>query len=279
MNNIIVAKDLTYGYERDTVVLKDINLKINKGEMIALTGKNGSGKTTLSKHFNGLLKPTKGTILVDGIDTREETVDRIALKVGYVFQNPDHQIFNDTVYKEAAFGPENQGLEGEELRKRVVHALEAVGLLEYENIYPYSLSKGQRQRLSIASVIAMNSEAIVLDEPTTGLDHRESLEIMELLKELNSEGITIIFITHDMNLVAKYGQRMIVLSQGEIIADDSPRNIFKMKKVIERAHLRVPLITELAQELEMFRDAPLDPQEFFQGLCEMRRDYANVLTS
>lgn len=277
---LIEVENLSFAYEKHTPALKNLNLTIMQGEITAFTGKNGSGKTTLAKHFNGLLKPNSGRVLIDGAETDKKSVSQLAEKVGYVFQNPDHQIFNDTVFEEVAFGPKNQGLKGKELENLVIHSLEAVGLKSHIHDYPYRLSKGQRQRLALASVIAMESEIMVLDEPTTGLDYKEGLEIMELLKKLNLKGHTIIFITHDMGLVADYAKRMVVMSEGEIIADGSPRNIFAMEEVIKKAHLKIPEITRLAKRLNLSPKTILNDAELFQEIIIAAKEAdRNVLCS
>ena len=268
---LIEVEELDYAYEKSSHVLRNINIKIARGEIIAFTGKNGSGKTTLAKHFNGLLKPSSGKVLIDGKDTAKRTVSELAQTVGYVFQNPDHQIFNDTVFDEVAFGPKNQGITGKKLEELVLNSLAAVGLMEDANLYPYRLSKGQRQRLALASVIAMESDIMVLDEPTTGLDYKEGLEIMELLKKLNLKGHTIIFITHDMGLVADYAKRMIVVSEGEIIADNTPRKVFNLDQVIEKAHLKIPAVTQLARILKLSKKTTLNDTELFQEILAAKR--------
>lgn len=276
---LIEVEELDYGYEKSRQVLKNINLKITRGEIIAFTGKNGSGKTTLAKHFNGLLKPSSGKVLIDGKDTAKRMVSQLAQSVGYVFQNPDHQIFNDTVFEEVAFGPKNQGITGKKLEDLVLNSLAAVGLMKQTDVYPYRLSKGQRQRLALASVIAMESQIMVLDEPTTGLDFKEGLEIMELLKKLNLKGHTIIFITHDMGLVAEYAYRMIVVSEGEIIADDTPRRVFNMEDIIEKAHLKIPTVTQLAGKLKLSSKTTLNDLELFQEIIAAKEAKLNVLCS
>ncbi|KUO51250.1 MAG: hypothetical protein APF76_17360 [Desulfitibacter sp. BRH_c19] len=276
---LIEVEELDYAYEKSSHVLRNINIKIARGEIIAFTGKNGSGKTTLAKHFNGLLKPSSGKVLIDGKDTAKRTVSELAQTVGYVFQNPDHQIFNDTVFDEVAFGPKNQGITGKKLEELVLNSLAAVGLMEDANLYPYRLSKGQRQRLALASVIAMESDIMVLDEPTTGLDYKEGLEIMELLKKLNLKGHTIIFITHDMGLVADYAKRMIVVSEGEIIADNTPRKVFNLDQVIEKAHLKIPAVTQLARILKLSKKTTLNDTELFQEILAAKEANLNVLCS
>lgn len=246
---IIKTEKLLFGYGGGRPVLSDISLEIKKGECLAIIGQNGAGKTTLAKHFNGLHKPSAGKVYVDGRDTAGLKVSALARTVGYVFQNPDHQIFNDTVGKEVAFGLKNLGLSRGEIEDRVAEALEAVGLTEHYGAYPFNLSKGQRQRVALASVLAMRTGVIVLDEPTTGQDYRESMQIMEMVGSLNEKGHTIIFITHDMSLVARYARRVVVLCGGEVLADESVRKVFALPDLLQKTYLSPPQITLLAQRL------------------------------
>ncbi|MFZ5647940.1 MAG: energy-coupling factor ABC transporter ATP-binding protein [Bacillota bacterium] len=246
---IIKTEKLTFGYGGGQPVLDNISMEIQKGECLAIIGQNGAGKTTLAKHFNGLHKPASGKVYVDGRDTAGLKVSDLARTVGYVFQNPDHQIFNDTVGKEVAFGLKNLGLSRGEVDDRVAEALEAVGLTEHYGTYPFNLSKGQRQRVALASVLAMRTGVIVLDEPTTGQDYRESVQIMEMVGSLNEKGHTIVFITHDMSLVARYARRVVVLCGGEVLADGGVRAVFALPGLLEKTYLSPPQITLLAQQL------------------------------
>jgi energy-coupling factor transport system ATP-binding protein len=245
----IKVENLTYGYDREHPVLKNISLEILKGECVAVIGQNGAGKTTLAKHFNGLNKPTSGNVFVNGLDTVPLKVSALSRTVGYVFQNPDHQIFHDTVGKEVAFGLKNFGLPAAKIEERVAEALDAVGLSEHYLTYPFNLSKGQRQRVALASVLAMKPEVVVLDEPTTGQDYKESMQIMGMVRDLNRDGHTVIFITHDMSLVAGYAERAVVLCEGEIIADGPVRSVFARPEVLLKSYLNPPQITALAQSL------------------------------
>lgn len=180
------------GTEREMVALKDININIYQGEFIAFIGQNGSGKTTLAKHFIGLLKPTRGYVIVNGKDTRKCRVSELAAMVGYCFQNPDHQIFNRTVYDEVAYGPKNLNISNEEIQERVAEAVKAVGLEGYEKLNPFFLGKGERQKVAVASVLAMRPKVLIVDEPTTGMDWKTSITMMNLIKELNQKGMTVI---------------------------------------------------------------------------------------
>ncbi len=239
---------LVQDYGGDRLVLKGVDLSIRSGEFVAIIGENGAGKTTLVKHFSGLLRPSKGDIRVDGVSIRDTPVSRIAREVGYVFQNPDHQIFHDSVRGEISFGPRQLDLADLEVESRVQEAMAAVGLTHHADDYPMALSRGTRQRIAVASVMAMGCRLIVLDEPTTGQDYHEARQIMELAKELRSRGTAIVFITHDMELVAEYAERVVVMAQGEIIADGSPGRLFSETHILERAQLLPPQITRLGQE-------------------------------
>ncbi len=245
----IKIDNLTYGYDREVPVLKNISLEIHSGECLAIIGQNGAGKTTLAKHLNGLNKPSSGSVAINGQETMSQKVSTLSRTVGYVFQNPDHQIFHDTVGKEVAFGLKNFGIPVAEIEVRVNDALKAVGLAGHNLSYPFSLSKGQRQRVALASVLAMRTEVIVLDEPTTGQDYKESIQIMDMVRDLNKNGHTVIFITHDMSLVAGYADRAVVLCEGEIIGDGTVRSVFARPELLQKSYLSPPQITALAQGL------------------------------
>lgn len=247
-NPIIKVADLVYSYG-DHRVLKNINMTVYAGEFVAIIGENGAGKSTLTRHFNGLLKPLSGRVEIAGQETKRCKVSELAHQVGYVFQNPDHQLFHNTVAKEVAFGVKNLGLSIEIIQERVDEALQAVGLEEYRDSYPYDLSKGQRQRVALAAVLAMQPEVIVLDEPTTGQDYREMMQIMAIIQGLNQKGHTIIFITHDMALVAEFAKRVIVLGEGQILQDDSVRAVFTCPDVLKQSFLELPHVTQLGNRL------------------------------
>lgn len=273
---LIKTENLTFRYGSHEPVLNNISLEIASGECIAIIGQNGAGKSTLVKHFNGLHKPTAGKVYVGGKDTQPLKVSALASTVGYVFQNPDHQIFHDTVAKEVAFGLKNLNTSSDEIETRVTGALEAVGLADHYHTYPFNLSKGQRQRVALASVLAMKTEVIVLDEPTTGQDYRESMQIMEMVRELNDKGHTIIFITHDMSLVARYASRAVVICQGEILADGEVRTIFAQPQLLSKTYLNPPQITALAQSLARHSIPPdvLSVEEMYELLLKVRSEKA-----
>lgn len=244
---MIEIKNLCYQYPNGNKVLDNMSMIIKKGEFVAIIGQNGAGKTTLLKHFNGLLKPTSGSITVNGLDTSMTKTSALAKKIGFLFQNPDHQIFCRTVYEEIAFGLKNTGASGALIEEKVRLAAEKVEISHNLDKEPFSLSKGQRQRVALASVIAMETDVLVLDEPTTGQDYKESLEIMELVKELNRQGKTIIVVTHDMELVARYAKRVIILHTGNVLEDGPAEIVLGKSDSLSAANLHSPQIFVLAK--------------------------------
>lgn len=248
----IQVNHLDFTYPDGTKALDNINLSMRIGEFIALIGQNGSGKTTLSKCLNGLYKPTSGDVLVDGLNSKSTPVVQMVRRVGYVFQNPDHQLFNNNCWDEIAYGPRNIQLSEEEVRVRVEEAAQVVGLPDvfYEE-HPFFLSKGLRQRVAIASILALRPRVIIVDEPTTGQDARQSMEIMEFLKDLNEKhGHTIIIITHDMSIVAQYARRVILMGEGRLLGDGTTPDIFSQPALLQKAFLEPPQITQLAQSVQ-----------------------------
>jgi energy-coupling factor transport system ATP-binding protein len=237
-------------------ILRGVDLRIESGEFVALIGQNGAGKTTLAKHFNGLLKPSVGSVRVLGHDTRTTPVAELARTVGYVYQNPDHQIFAQRVRAEAAFGPRNLGLPPAEVERRVKESLALVGLAEQADDFAFSLGRGQRQKLAVASVLAMEPRVLVVDEPTTGLDQAGARGILDLLSDWNAAGRTIVAITHDMALVAERVPRTIVVSDGRILADGPTRQVLTDTSLLRSAYLRPPQATRVAQRLADFGVAP-----------------------
>ncbi len=251
MGEAIRVDHISYVYPDGTVGLREASLTIEEGEFLAFIGQNGSGKTTLSKNIAGLLKPTTGDVWVFGRNTKEAPMSELATLVGYIFQNPDHQLFNQTVYDEIAYGPRNLKFPEEEVEKRVKEAMGIVGLDEsYREEHPFFLSKGLRQRVAIASILALRPRVIIVDEPTTGQDFKQSIEIMDFLTTLNREhGHTIIIITHDMPIVAKYAERTVVMANGQILLDGPTREVFAQAEVLAQAYIKPPQITRLAQRV------------------------------
>jgi energy-coupling factor transport system ATP-binding protein len=264
----VKVEGLHFGYEKNLEVLQGIDLAIRRGEFVAIIGQNGSGKTTLVKHFNGLLRPTVGNVFVNGIDTEHKTVAELSRTVGYLFQNPDHQIFSASVDEEIAFGPKNLGLGSGEVEKRVEEALKLVGLEEYKKVPPTTLGLGQRRKVTLAAIVAMKPDVMVLDEPTTGIDWSGSIQLMNSVRELNKLGHTIVTITHSMRVVAQYADRIIVLANGKVILDGSTREVFSKPDVLKTTFLTPPQITCLAQELLPLGFSPdiLSVDEFYSEL-------------
>ncbi len=253
MDKLIKTQNLSYKYtdeEVENLILDNISLEIKKGEFVCVLGHNGSGKSTLAKHFNAILLPSGGTVYVNGIDTKDESkLFDVRKDVGMVFQNPDNQLVATMVEDDVAFALENLGIPSEEIRKRVDDALKSVGLYEFKNDAPHKLSGGQKQRVAIAGVIALRPDFIVLDEPTAMLDPNGRKEVMDTLMKLNREyGITIILITHYMEEAA-LSDRVVVIDNGVILLDDTPRDIFKNVQLIKSIGLDVPQTTELLYEL------------------------------
>ena len=245
---IIQIDGMSFQYE-DQPVLQDINCVIRSGEFVSLLGANGSGKSTLARLLNGLLAPTDGKIVIDGLDTRQTSMNELAKRVGLVFQNPDHQIFADSVWDEVAFSPKNFGCSDEEIAIRVREALEAVGLSveESTNLDPFSLRKGERQRVAVASILATRPAVLIFDEPTTGLDAPETDRMMNVIRDLHQHGHTIVMITHSMRLVAEYAQRCLLMEGGKILSDGSPRDIFHNSALVRSASLEIPSISQFSQ--------------------------------
>jgi energy-coupling factor transport system ATP-binding protein len=240
---------LTSGYPGGAVVLHDISLVVRAGECVALLGQNGSGKTALAKHAVGLIRPRTGTLTVKGRPVRSWKLAELSRIVGYVFQNPDHQIFSDTVRDEVSFGARNLGLAGAELEVRVAEALDAVGLGGREEEDPFSLTKGERQRLAVASLLAYRPEAVIFDEPTTGLDAAEARRMMDFIATLNARGMTVLLITHAMWAAAEYAPRIVVMAEGRIVMDGSAHDVFAREAELARLALSPPPAAALANRL------------------------------
>ena len=250
---LIEISGLDFEYPDGTLALQKINLDIFANQFIALIGQNGAGKTTLAKTMNGLLRPTTGSVKIDDLDTKEKgTVKKIVTKVGYVFQNPDHQLFNNTLYKEIAYGPRNIGLPEDEVDQRVREAASVCGveedLLEEHSFF---LTKGLRQRVAIASILSMRPRTIIVDEPTTGQDLRQSIEVMNFLKKLwEEEGHTVIIITHEMPIVAQYARRVVVLARGQVLMDGTTRDVFSEPELLRETFVKPPQIHAPGAKLE-----------------------------
>ena len=254
----IVLEHVSYTYSPETAyeihALKDVNLEIPDGQFIGLMGHTGSGKSTLVQHLNGLVRATSGHIYFNGEDIYAKDYDmrRLRGKVGLVFQYPEHQLFEVDVLSDVCFGPKNQGLSPEEAKERAREALRMVGISEeYEKQSPFELSGGQKRRVAIAGVLAMEPEVLILDEPTAGLDPKGRDEILDEISSLHKErGITVILVSHSMEDVAKYVERIIVMNQGEVLHDGAPREVFRHYKELESVGLAAPQVTYIVHTLK-----------------------------
>lgn len=255
----IKVENLTYIYMKDTVfqhiALDNVSFSIDDGEFVGLIGHTGSGKSTLIQHLNGLLKPSSGRILLDDMDinSKEVSLKTVRQKVGLVFQYPEHQLFEETVYKDVAFGPKNLKLDERQIENRVKSSIEMVGL-DYDEIKdksPFDLSGGQKRRIAIAGVLAMKPKVLILDEPTAGLDPRGRDEILNQIKVLHQkEKVTVILVSHSMEDIAKLVGRIIVMNKGKVVYTDSPKKVFKEIDILESIGLGVPQVSYLARELQ-----------------------------
>lgn len=257
LDKVNYTYEIGSGFEKHA--LKDVSCAIDKGEFIGLIGHTGSGKSTLIQHMNGIIKATSGNIFFDGEDIYDKDYDmrKLRNKVGLVFQYPEHQLFETDIFKDVCFGPRNQGLSEKDVQLRAFEALRLVGL--EENLYyqsPFDLSGGQKRRAAIAGVLAMRPDYLILDEPTAGLDPKGRDEILGHIRKLHDEtGIAVILVSHSMEDVARYVDRIMVMNQGQLIFDDKPRNVFAHYKELEQVGLAAPDVTYIMNEL---RDAGLD---------------------
>ena len=263
---IIKLENVSYIYNMNTPfekkALDNINITINERDFIGLIGHTGSGKSTLVQHLNGLIKPTEGKVIVDGIDTKNphDNLLKVRQRVGLVFQYPEHQLFEETVYKDVAFGPRNLGLDEDEVHKRVKTAIESVGL-DFEKLKdrsPFELSGGQKRRVAIAGVLAMEPKVLVLDEPTAGLDPRGRDEVLGRIKKLYEEkNITIILVSHSMEDIAKLVNRIIVMHRGKVVMDVKTKEVFKEVEKLEEIGLGIPQVTTFMREFKK-KGNPID---------------------
>lgn len=279
IQNMIECKNLVYKYDKQNedskIAVNGVNLDIKKGEFLVVLGHNGSGKSTLSKHMNALLIPSEGTVLVDKLDTaNEENVWKVRNKAGMVFQNPDNQIVATIVEEDVAFGPENLGVDPSEIRGRVDDSLKKVNMYEYRKHAPHLLSGGQKQRVAIAGILAMRPECIVFDEPTAMLDPSGRREVINTIKDVNKRyGITIVLITHYMEEAVE-ADRIVVMDEGKIVMEGTPREIFSKVSVMKEIGLDVPQVTELSYELKNnginISSDILTIDEMVNALCQLK---------
>ncbi|NFI93024.1 energy-coupling factor transporter ATPase [Clostridium botulinum] len=263
------------GAREEKYALKNVNLKVKKGEFLVVLGHNGSGKSTIAKHMNALLTPSSGTVIVDSLSTSEENnLWEIRSRAGMVFQNPDNQLVATIVEEDVAFGPENLGVEAKEIRRRVDESLEKVGMSEYKRHAPHLLSGGQKQRIAIAGILAIQPKCIIFDEPTAMLDPSGRKDVLKTIKDINKNyGITIVLITHYMDEAAQ-ADRIVVMDGGEVKMEGTPKKIFPQVEMMKNIGLDVPQVTELTYELRKEGiDLPkeiLNVDEMVNAICQLK---------
>ncbi|MCS7120379.1 MAG: ABC transporter ATP-binding protein [Nitrososphaerota archaeon] len=242
---MIEIEDLHFRYPNGVEALRGITLEILDGEFVAIMGQNGAGKTTLVKHINGLLKPTKGKVIVDGVDTRQVSVAALSRNVGLVFQNPDHQLFSETVEEEIAFALRNFGFDERTVQERINWVLDLLDLAQYRKASPFMLSGGERKRLALASVLAWDPKIIIIDEPTIGQDSQQKESLKEFIFELNKQEKTVIIVSHDVEFVAECKPRIILMSNGRVIGDGAAQEILTNSELLTEASVALPEITQV----------------------------------
>jgi cobalt transport protein ATP-binding subunit len=250
---MLTVEEVHYSYQSGIEALKGVSLTVQDGEFVAIMGQNGAGKTTLVKHFNGLLKPTSGKVKVDGIETTKTSVATLARTVGFVFQNPDHQLFSETVEDEIAFALKNFGYKPDVIEERIVWAINLLGLTQYRKTSPFMLSGGERKRVALASVLAWNPKVLVLDEPTIGQDHLQKENLRQFIMQLQSQGKTVVTVTHDVEFVAECNPRVVLMREGKIVADGAGNDILTNPKVLEESSIVLPQIAQVFTHLNIAR--------------------------
>jgi energy-coupling factor transport system ATP-binding protein len=242
---MIEVKEVHFTYPSGVEALKGASLTIKEGEFLAIMGQNGAGKTTLVKHFNGLLKPTKGHVFIDGVDTTKVSVATLSRDVGFVFQNPDNQLFSETVEEEIAFALRNFGFSGEVIEKRTEWALNLLGLTQYRKTSPFMLSGGERKRVALASVLAWDPKMLILDEPTIGQDYEQKEKLRQFILQMRTQEKTIIAVTHDVEFVAECKPRVVLMREGRIIADGEARKVLTDQEILTQASIVPPQVAQI----------------------------------
>jgi len=246
---MIRVEDVYFSYSQEAPALKNVSLDIPEGEFVAIMGENGAGKTTLVKHFNGLLKPSSGRVLVDNVETTKATVAQLSKKVGVVFQNPDHQLFCESVEDEIAFALKNYGFDEASVKQRVTSVIELLNLSKYRTSPPLLLSGGEKKRVALACVLAWEPKYLVIDEPTIGQDYAQKQKLRNFLRNLNSEGRTIIIVTHDVEFAAECSSKIVLMSSGRIIANGFMDKVLTDADLVKKAALTLPQVVEVFQML------------------------------
>lgn len=262
---------ISYSYPSGVLALKDISLKIEAGETIALIGENGAGKSTLVKQINGLLRPSSGGVRVDNEDTRNFTSAQLARKIGFLFQNPDEQLFERSIFREVAFGPKNFGLNAKQIERRVFEALQQVGLENEAESHPYDLAYNKRKLVALAATLALKTPILVLDEPTIGQDVKQQKMLTAIFQKLKSQERTQIIISHNLEFCAEIAERVIVMSDGTVIADGPASDVLTKSSILNQAAVDPPQIVRLSQSLGMPR-SPLTIPDFVEEYAHWKRD-------
>jgi len=248
---MIEIEEVSFTYPNGVEALKNVSLTVNDGEFVAIMGQNGAGKTTLVKQFNGLLKPTTGAIRVDGVETTKTSVAAMARKVGFVFQNPDHQLFSETVEEEIAFALKNFGYEKEAIENRISWALNLLGLTQYRKTSPFMLSGGERKRVALASVLAWDPEILILDEPTIGQDYQQKEKLRQFIIQMRAQGKTVVIVTHDVEFVAECNPRVVLMKEGQIVADGEGKDILTNPEALAQSSIVLPQIAQIFKQLTL----------------------------
>ena len=261
---MIEAKDVYYSYPNGVEALKGVSITVNDGEFVALMGQNGAGKTTLVKHFNGLLKPSKGDVTIDGLNTKNSSVASLARKVGLVFQNPDHQFFCETVEKEVSFALKNFGFDEGTIGKRVDWALNLLDLTQYRDVSPFMLSGGERKRVALSSILAWDPKIVILDEPTIGQDHAQKERLRQFMVQLNAQGKTVIIVTHDIEFVAECKPQVVIMADGRIVSQGEANKVLTDPKLVDQASLVLPEVAKIFVNLGDL-DLPRDVVDIYEA--------------
>ncbi|MCW4030039.1 MAG: energy-coupling factor ABC transporter ATP-binding protein [Candidatus Bathyarchaeota archaeon] len=246
---MIETENVRYAYPSKVEALKGVSLSIKDGEFVAIMGQNGAGKSTLVKHFNGLLKPTQGTVRINGVETTKSSVATLARNVGFVFQNPDHQLFSESVEEEIGFALKNFGFDAETIEKRIDWALNLLSLKQYRKTSPFLLSGGERKRVALASVLAWDPQTLILDEPTIGQDHEQKEILQQFIMQMQSQGKTVVTVTHDVEFVAECNPRVVIMKEGKIIADGEGKEILTDPALLELSSIVLPQIAQVFNRL------------------------------
>ncbi|MCW4053333.1 MAG: energy-coupling factor ABC transporter ATP-binding protein [Candidatus Bathyarchaeota archaeon] len=246
---MIEVENLHFVYPNGVEALKGVSLVIKNGEFLAIMGQNGAGKTTLVKHFNGLLKPSAGTVRVNGVETTKTSVATLSRNAGFVFQNPDHQLFSETVEDEISFALKNFGFDKETIEKRITWALNLLGLAQYRKTSPFLLSGGERKRVALASVLAWDPETLILDEPTIGQDYQQKEKLRQFIIQMQAQGKTVIIVTHDVEFVAECNPRVLLMKEGVVVADGEGREILTTPGVLAQSSIVLPQIAQIFMKL------------------------------